>query len=60
MVVSTIVILYFFFLLERELRISFITMNNKNLIEEMLYKSVEMKSYIVHYDFRINNFHLVR
>ncbi|CAK88141.1 unnamed protein product (macronuclear) [Paramecium tetraurelia] len=57
---SSIIAIYSFYTNEQQTRISFIIMNNKDIIEENLYKQIEIQSYIVHFNLRQNQFDLIR
>ncbi|CAD8059531.1 unnamed protein product [Paramecium sonneborni] len=57
---SSILAIYSYYTHERQTRISFILMNNKGIIEENLYKQIDIQSYVVHYNLRNNSFDLIR
>ncbi|CAD8144573.1 unnamed protein product [Paramecium pentaurelia] len=57
---SSIIAIYSYYINEWQTRISFIIMNNKDIVEDNLYKQIDIQSYIVHYNLGNNSIDLIR
>ncbi|CAD8107036.1 unnamed protein product [Paramecium sonneborni] len=58
-IISDVLIVYYFYQSEREQRITYIGIKNKNIIEEHFYKEMDLQSFIVHYNNQQNSFNLI-
>ncbi|CAK87216.1 unnamed protein product (macronuclear) [Paramecium tetraurelia] len=58
-IISDVIIVYYFYISEKESRITYIGIKNKNIIEEHFYKEMDLQSFIVHYNNQQNSFNLI-